>query len=320
MTALSILPLPNAPTLPTVIAKAGEKTGRRFLEFFAANIRNVNTRQAYAQACSSFLEAMDSVGLTLQLIEPLHVAAYVEQLTQQRAPSTVKQHVAAIRQMFDYLVTGQSLPFNPAASVKPPKHVSEGGKTPILQAEELRTLFASFNAESLIDARDRAILSVMAYSFARVSATAKLRVRDYYRQGAQAWFLLREKGGRENKVPVHHQAASYVEHYLKLAGIAEQRETPLFRSVKGRTGSLTEKPMLRGNIFDMIRRRARAVGLPVEIGCHSFRGSGITNYLINGGTLETAAKIAGHRSTTTTQLYDRRREQVNQAEIERIRF
>ena len=317
---LALVRQSNLLATPNLVQRAGEKTARRFLEFFAANIRNTNTRQAYAQACRSFLESMDALGIELHSIEPLHVAAYVDQLTPQRAPSTVKQHVAAIRQMFDYLVTGQSVPFNPAASVKPPKHVSDGGKTPILQTEELRALFASFDPNSLIDARDRAILSVMTYSFARVSATAKLRVRDYYRQGAQAWFLLREKGGRENKVPVHHQAASYIEHYLQLAGIADQRETPLFRSVKGRTGALTEKPMLRGNIFDMIRRRAQAAGLPVEIGCHSFRGSGITNYLTNGGTLETAAKIAGHRSTTTTQLYDRRREQVSQAEIERIRF
>ncbi|NJR43936.1 tyrosine-type recombinase/integrase [bacterium] len=309
----------SLPQLPALVASADEKTAERFLEFFAASIRNPNTRHAYMRACAAFLDALQDLK-NLAAIKPLHVAAYVEKLTQKRSAATVKQHVAAIRQMFDYLVTGQIIPSNPASSVKPPKQVSDGGKTPILQAEELRQLFASLNPDVLIDARDRAILAVMTFSFARVGAVVKLRVRDYYRQGAQAWFLLREKGGRDNKVPVHHEAASYVERYLELARIADQRETPLFRSAKGRTRELTDKPMLRGNVFDMIRRRTSAVGLPIEIGCHSFRGSGITNYLSNGGTLEVAARIAGHRSTTTTQLYDRRSEQVSQAEIERIRF
>ncbi len=311
---------PETFAVPKIIKNEGQPATKRFLEFFAASIRNKNTRLAYAKACNSFLNSMENSGLALHMIEPLHIAVHVEKLTQERSPATVKQHVAAIRQMFDYLVTGQIIPSNPASSVKPPKHVSDGGKTPILQSEELRQLFASLNPDVLIDVRDRAILAVMTFSFARVGAVVKLRVRDYYRQGAQAWFLLREKGGRDNKVPVHHEAANYVEHYIELAGLADQREMPLFRSFKGRTGTLTVKPMLRGNVFDMIRRRAAAVGLPVEIGCHSFRGSGITNYLSNGGTLEVAARIAGHRSTTTTQLYDRRNEQVSQAEIERIRF
>jgi len=313
-------PQATAFALPSLIERSGERATSRFVEFFTATIRNPNTRAAYAQACTRFLDAMAAHNLSLERIEPVHVAIYVERLTQERAAPTVKQHLAAIRQLLDHLVTGQVLPFNPAASVKAPKHVTREGKTPILQAAELRKLFASFDNDKLIDVRDRAMIAVMSYSFARVTAVTKLRVRDYYRQGAQAWFLLKEKGGRENKVPVHHQAAHYVERYLELAGIASQRESPLFRSVRGRTGVLTDSAMLRSNVFVMIRRRVLAVGLPIEIGCHSFRGSGITNYLSHGGSIETAARIAGHASTSTTQLYDRRSDTVNQSEIERIRF
>ncbi|MHB8446878.1 MAG: tyrosine-type recombinase/integrase [Rudaea sp.] len=308
----------HSPTVPALIGDA--RARRRFAEFFAAQIRNPNTRAAYYHAVRQFLAWADSLRLTLAGIEPVHVAAYIEQLGKLRSAPTVKQHLAALRHLFDYLVVGQIVPFNPAAAVRGPKYSVREGKTPILAAEDARRLFASFDPDGLADARDRAILGVMAYSFARVSAVVKLRVRDYQRQGARAWFVLDEKGGKQNKAPAHHQAAEFVEHYLAMAGIGEQRETPLFRSLSHRGTVLTERPLLRANVFHMIRRRMEAIGLTGEFGCHSFRGTGITNFLENGGTLETAARIAGHASTKTTQLYDRRRQAVDQAEVERIRF
>lgn len=309
-------------TLPAVIAGAGGSASQRYAEFFAASIRNRNTRAAYWHACSQFLGRCEEAGLTLDAIQPVHVAGYVEHLSQSAAAPTVKQHLAAIRRMFDFLVVGQILPVNPAASVRGPKHVVSEGKTPILDAEEVRTLFAQFDETRLIDLRDRAILGAMVYSFARVGALAKMRVKDYYRQGARAWFVLDEKGGKQSRVPAHHQVAEYIEQYLTRAGIEAQRETPLFRSLgrgRGSTG-VTQRGLRREEIFAMVRRRTAAVGLPPEIGCHSFRGTGITNYLKNGGTIETAAKLAGHASTRTTQLYDRRSTEIAQAEIERIRF
>ena len=194
-------------------------------------------------------------------------------------------------------------------------------KTPILDTAEVRLLFAQFELAKLSDLRDRAMLGVMVYSFARVSALAKLRGRDYYRQGLRAWFVLDEKGGRQNKVPVHHQAAEYVEAYVLAAGIEGQRDLPLFRSLgRGRGGPVTERGLGRREVYAMVRRRTAAVGLPVEICCHSFRGTGITNYLEHGGTIEVAARLAGHASTRTTQLYDRRNKAVEQGEIERVRF
>lgn len=317
-----VAPVEVPSALPGVIVDAGSSASQRYAEFFAASIRNRNTRAAYWHACSQFLGRCEEAGLTLDAIQPMHVAGYVEHLSQSAAAPTVKQHVAAIRRMFDFLVVGQILPANPAASVRGPKHVVSEGKTPILDAEEVRTLFAQFDETRLIDLRDRAILGAMVYSFARVGALAKMRVKDYYRQGARAWFVLDEKGGKQNRVPAHHQVAEYIEQYLTRAGIEAQRETPLFRSLgRGRSREgVTERGLRREEIFAMVRRRTAAVGLPPEIGCHSFRGTGITNYLKNGGTIETAAKLAGHASTRTTQLYDRRSTEVAQAEIERIRF
>jgi site-specific recombinase XerD len=314
------LPVSDGLSLPAVIAGAGGRAKRRFVEFFTAQIRNANTRTAYYHACSQFLAWIHGVGLELATVEPVHVATYIEQLGKLRSAPTVKQHLAALRHLFDYLVVGQIVPFNPAAAVRGPKHSVREGKTPILSAEDAHRLFASFDPTLLSDVRDRALLGVMVYSFARVSAVVKLRVRDYTREGARAWFVLNEKGGKHNKVPAHHQAAEYVEAYLAIAGVDKQRDTPLFRSLTDRGTTLTERPLLRANVFHMIRRRMLAAGLVGDIGCHSFRGTGITNFLANGGVLETAARIAGHASTKTTQLYDRRQQAVDQGEIERIRF
>ena len=309
-------------SVPKVITNAGDHASRRYVEFFTASIRNKNTRAAYWHACSTFLDACAAGGLALAQVEPVHVAAYIERLLKDRSAPTVKQHLAALRRMFDFLVVGQVIPSNPASSVCGPKHVVTEGKTPILDADEARKLFDRFDISELGDLRDRAILGTMVYSFARVGALVKLSVRDYYRQGSKAWFVLDEKGGKQNRVPAHHLAAEYVEQYIEHAGIGLQRDMPLFRSFgRGRgRDQVTERGLGREEIFAIVRRRAAAAGLPPEIGCHSFRGTGITNYLQHGGTIETAARLAGHSSTRTTQLYDRRHAEVALAEIERIRF
>ena len=141
----------------------------------------------------------------------------------------------------------------------------------------------------------------------------------YYTQGPRSFFRLHEKGGRYNVVPAHHVAQGYVDAYLEVAHIAEDRRGPLFRSCEpGRRDVLQERRMSRAGASKMIKRRARKAGLPAEICAHSFRATGITEYLRNGGDLEVAARIAGHESTRTTQLYNRLREEISLDEIERI--
>ena len=296
-----------------------ERTERRFWEFFTAHIRNRNTRHAYLAAVRRFAEWCGRRGLGLDQVEPVVVAAYVEELTRARSPATVKQHLAALRMLFDWLVVGQVLPFNPASSVRGPKHVVKAGKTPVLSAKETRALLDGIDVTNLVGVRDRAFLGVLVYSFARVSAAVSLRVADYYTQGRRSFFRLHEKGGRYNVVPTHHVAQGYVDAYLEAARIGDDRRGPLFRSCEpGRRDVLQTRGMSRMGAFKMIKRRARQAGLPAEICAHSFRGTGITVYLRNGGDLEVAARIAGHESTRTTQLYNRLREEISLDEIERI--
>ena len=312
--------LPAAPraTTPTLFAPT-DHAERRFWEFFSVHIRNPNTRMAYFTAVRRFAEWCEHRGLALDAVEPMVVAAYIEQLCAVLAPASVKQHLAALRMLFDWLVVGQVVAFNPASSVRGPKHVVRTGKTPVLSAKETRALLDGIDVSMLSGLRDRALLGVLVYSFARVSAAVSLRVADYYTQGPRAFFRLHEKGGRYNVVPAHHTAQAYVDAYLAGAGIADDRRGPLFRSCEpGRRDALQARAMSRLSALRMIKRRSRKAGLPAEICAHSFRGTGITEYLRNGGDLEVAARIAGHESTRTTQLYNRLAEEISLDEIERI--
>jgi integrase/recombinase XerD len=222
---------PGGPFLPPTIARAGEPAARRFVEFFTAEIRNPHTRRAYAAATGRFLAWCEERGLALERLEPFLVAAYVEQLGRELSPPSVKQHLAALRMLFDDLVLGQVLPSNPAAAVRGPRLVIRSGKTPVLEEAEARALLASVAGDELADRRDKALLAVMLYSFARVGAVVRLRVRDYENQLRRAYLALREKGGQHRRVPVHSRAAEALDAYLAAAAIGEIPDAPLFQAI-----------------------------------------------------------------------------------------
>jgi integrase/recombinase XerD len=304
--------------LPALISREGDQTTTRFLEFFTVNIRNENTRFAYIRAVGQFLAWCDERGQVLNGIAPMVVAAYIEQLTHERAPQTVKQHLAAIRMLFDWLVVGQVVPFNPAASVRGPRYSIKKGKTPVLSAGDARRLLDAIDVSHVVGLRDRALIGVMVYSFARVSAVVKMKVGDYYPNGKRYWLRLHEKGGKYHEVPAHHAAEKYLDEYIEAAGIAKDREGPLFRSSRGQSRSLMRKALNRFDAYQMVKRRVRDADVSLNIRCHSFRATGITEYLRNGGTVEKAAQIAAHESTRTTQLYNRTDDELTLDEIERI--
>lgn len=306
--------------LPTPIAAAGEQASWRFVEFFTANIRNPNTRRAYGRAVGDFFGWCSRRHIRrLDQITPTLVAAYVEQLGTTHAKPSVKQHLAAVRMLFDWLIVGQVMPSNPASAVRGPAHVVKRGKTPVLSRGEARELLDAIETDTIGGLRDRALIGVMVYSFARIGAATGLKVEDYYPQGKRWWLRLHEKGGKRHEVPVHHTLEIYLDAYIDTAGIREEKRGPLFRTLKrapGRPLSLT--PLLQPEAWQMVRRRAHAAGIQTPIGCHTFRATGITAYLENGGTLEHAQQIAAHESPRTTKLYDRTNDQITLDEIERI--
>jgi integrase/recombinase XerC len=304
---------------PTLVQAVGPQAQTRFWEFFAANIRNKNTRRAYAQATREFLGWCESAGVaSIADVRPLHVAAYIEQLGRTRSAPTVKQRLAAIRHLFDWLVTGQVIPVNPASSVRGPSHSVKRGKTPALDRAEVRALLDSIDVTTPVGLRDRALIGLMVYSFARIGAAVSMKVDDVYVQNRRLWVRLHEKGGKRHEMPCHHNLETYLHAYIDGCGLAGDPKGPLFRTIGRGTDTLTMTPLPQANAYAMIRRRAGAADIATKIGNHTFRASGITAYLKNGGTLENAAAMANHASTRTTQLYDRRGDSVTLDEVERV--
>ena len=305
--------------IPPAIAGAGEKAVRRFLEFFAATIRNRTTREAYYRAACSFFAWLEQRGIgELADIEPMHVSLYIETLQATAAKPTVKQHLAAVRMLFDWLVVGQILATNPAHSVRGPKHVVRRGKTPFLTEDQARRLLAGLDLSTVVGLRDRAVIGMMTYTFARISAVVGMRVEDYYPQGKRTWVRLQEKGGKQHEMPVHHKLEVFLDEYIAAAGIGDDDKGPLFRTAVGKTGTLTENAMHRIDAYRMIRRRTAEAGYKVKLGCHTFRATGLTAYMEAGGTLENAQAMAAHESPRTTKLYDRTSDEITLDEVERI--
>jgi integrase/recombinase XerD len=316
--------------VPALIAAAGDKTSEHFLEFFAATIRNRNTRAAYVQAAAQFFRWCEEHGLRLATIRPLHVSAYIESkaLT---APS-VKQHLAALRGLFNWLVIKQDLPDNPAMFVKGPKFSRQIGITPIMEAEQMRLLLDSIKTTrqvkvskklgggmtevvDIMGLRDRAAIALMAYTFARVTAVVQLRRSDYTLQGKRSRLRLLEKGGKEKQVWLHHEAEAYLDGWLEASAITEPGAA-LFQTLD-KAHRLTGEGISRRDMLRVVKQRCKDAGLSETFCNHTFRGTGITVFLQNGGALEAAQDMANHSDPRTTKLYDRRKDLASLSEIER---
>jgi site-specific recombinase XerD len=314
-TALILSPAPAV--LPARLFAPTPKAAQRVVEFFTAQINNDHTRKAYLNAARRFAAWCETHGLDeLAQMQPFHVAAFIKELQGEFSPPTVKQHLAALRMLFDWLVTGHVIDVNRDHAVRGPKYVVTKGKTPVLAADEARALFDAIPTDTLIGLRDRALIGVMVYTFARVNAVIGMKVKDYFIQGRRGWVRLHEKGGKEHEVPCHHTLEKLLDEYLAAAGIASDPEGPLFRTTGRKTGQA--QAMWQQDAYRMIQRRAAAAGIKTRIGNHTFRATGITAYLKNKGTLEHAQTLANHASPRTTKLYDRRSDEISLDEVEKI--
>ena len=315
--SLEILPRFSTGNLPApaLIDAAREQARERFFEFFAAQIRNRNTRSAYLQAVHQFFAWCEERGLELRQIRPLHVAAYIEAKQRELSPPSIKQHLAGLRVLFNWLVLGQVLPTNPALFVKGPKFSRQVGITPILEAGQMRDLLDSIETTSLKGLRDRAAIALMAYTFARVSAIVLLLREDYRLMGKRPQLRLQEKGGKEKLVWLHHDAEEFLDRYLEAAAIVDPK-APLFQTLD-KLHRLTGQGMGRRDLLRAVKQRCANAGLPETICNHTFRGTGITVFLQKGGSLEAAQDLANHSDPRTTKLYDRRKDLATLSEIER---
>lgn len=310
-TLAGLAPKPPALFLPD------EKTAERFFGFFTSNIRNKNTRRAYYKAACRFANWCESKGLAdLATVRPIHVAAYIEELQGELSAPSVKQHLAALRMLFDWLVIGHAMEINPAHAVRGPRYSQTKGKTAVLDREEARALIESIDTSTLTGLRDRALIATMIYTFARIGAVLKMNVKDYFSQGRRGWMRLHEKRGKLYEAPCHHKLETYMDEYLTASGFADDKDGALWRTTGRKTG--TPSRLTQPDAYLIIERRARQAGIQTKIGNHSLRATGITDYLKSDGSLAEARRMANHSDTRTTQLYDRRSDTASLREYEKV--
>lgn len=166
----------------------------------------------------------------------------------------------------------------------------------------------------------RALIGLMIYTFARISAALNMDVKDVYPKQESLWVRLHEKGGKHHEMPCQHNLKLWLREYIEAAGLADETTSPLFRSVDRKTKQLSDRRLDRQRAWAMVKRRARQAGIETQGVCnHTFRGTGITAYLENPeGKLEHAQQMAAHSDPKTTRLYDRRSDEVSMDEVERI--
>lgn len=325
----TLVPIAPFPSWPAAIANASHRAHYAILQFFAAEIDNPRTRRAYLKGAEDFFAFVAPIpgGHRLETITSLHVAAWLADMKARGlSVPTQKQRLAGLRMLFQALARGQIIAINPAAVVKGPKQSGIKGKTPVLTGEEMLQLLNSIDTDTLIGLRDRALIGAMAYSFARVGAVITLKVEDVFHQKRRLWLRLHEKGGKRLEIPCHHQFENYLVDWQERSGLKDQPEAPLFQTFErvrenGKwRRQISGRPLTQAMVWEMVQRRAKAAGLKTAVCNHTFRATGITAYLTNGGTIERAAIMAGHASTRTTQLYDRRSDEVTLEEVEKIRF
>jgi integrase/recombinase XerD len=339
---------------PAVVERSGRDAAEAWLDFFTAALANDNTRAAYKRGLHEFFHFVAlKPDATVASVTARMVAAWREWLTKgplleptpsgrtverKRAIATVKLKMAAVRSFFAYLKERGVLDEDPAAGVKAPRLSVEIGKTLVLQGEDAPKILDTINARIraaitngeaplLVDLRDRAFIGVMTFAVARVSATINLKIGDLHLHTRPRKVRLFEKGSKEHVVALHHELEAYLVEYLAaLRGAGEPVGTDdwLFRAFDRASKEITTNPLDRVAAWRIVDRRAKDAGFNrfegrrprgAGVTSHTFRGTGITSFLNNGGHIERARKLAGHVSIRTTQLYDHTNKAVTMDDV-----
>lgn len=289
---------------------------------------NRQTQDAYYFGLKRFFDYLESTRLQDILhVSGHHFGGFIRSLetvtetglTDARA-QTVRSSMAAVRGLFDQFIVEGLLKTNIAKSVDLPKIAREKGTTPVLTGETFNEIIDAIPLLTHADYRDRALIALMGYSLFRISAALRMQVSDYFIRGDIRYLKSTEKRTKSHEMPVHDVLKHYIDDYLLHTGLIDQPDAPLFQGSTPHGGHLKGRAFTRNAALRMVKRRARAANYFGPVGNHSFRATGITNYLAKGGELEEARKMAGHKSAETTRLYNRNVDLVDLDEVNRIEF
>jgi len=294
------------------------KVSETLLNILEGRVRNSNTRKAYKAAWRSFFGFCSEYKLELDRVKPYHFGLWLKRHT--GSVATQRQHLAALRLLFDHLLEKGVVDINPAARAKPPRLERERAHTPVFEQNEIKAFLEAIKLDSLIDKRDKALCNVLLYTWARVSAVVALRVEDYYERKGERWLRLHEKRGKIHEVPVHSKAREAIDQWLLASGLGSNPSAPLFPAFGKNKKTPELRHMGRTSVWKLVQARAHASGLKKRVCCHSFRATGITEYMNAGGSLDIAQRMAGHSQLSTTKIYDRSQDRLTMAEIEKVSF
>jgi len=288
------------------------KSGFRYLN---NHITSLDTKQTYRRALTRLLAHCEALGLDDLLdVEASHIKAYVEGQKELGKTAGAKSSFYAAKGFFQQCVDDGHIAVNPAGSVAVKFKKPKSGKTRRLTSAQVNTLILSIpdlsdvedNPPKETDLRDRALISLMAYTFARIGGALSCRVKDFYFDEEEWWLRMIEKGDEEHEVFVPKAAAEKLRDYIRHCKMTDPQAW-LFQSAN-RNGKLSGKPYDRSNSRDMIARRAKHVlGEEIKVSNHTFRVTGITNALDRGISYELVQEMANHKDAETTKLYDRTR-------------
>ena len=250
-TELAEVVLTAADLIPSSSEAKRQKTAETLLNILEGRIRNKNTRSAYKIAWRSFFEFCSVYKLELERVKPYHFGLWLK-----RHPGSVatqRQHLAAVRLLFDHLLEKGVVELNPAARAKPPRLERETSHTPVFEEDEIKAFLSAIKPDSLMDIRDKALFSVLLYSWARVSALVTLKVEDYYQRKGERWLRLQEKRGKTHEVPVHSKAREAIDQWLTASGLGSNPSAPLFPAFGKDKKTLELRHMDRTSVWRLCR-------------------------------------------------------------------
>ena len=316
MTSSTALVRLAAPRVQAVLENAGGGAILAAEEFFLAGLRNPHTRRAYSRHVIGFLEWCDERGIPLAAVRPADATAWFETLT---GVATQRVALAALRRFFSLLVNRHAVLLNPWDSVQGPRlDRHREGRAALITPVQVRRLLGSIDLSRPVGLRDRALIGTLAGTGARVGAISGLRIRDLRDHGDHRDLRIREKRGLEREIPVREDLDRWIRVYLRSVDDERNGDGPLFRPLALPTPRFAPRAMPPGTIRAMLKRRLRDAGLPSIISPHSFRAMVVTDLLSQGVAIEDVQYLVGHRHSSTTQIYDRRRRSVSRSTVERI--
>ena len=299
-----------------------EKAGQTIQDLFRHKRKNQHTQQAYLRALLRFSQWCEGEGLVLPEVHSQNVEAYIEKQLKSEglADASIQQHLSALKTVFNRLYIERVISTDPAAPIRFEGVKKTEGTTPDLSTEQIAQLFAAIDTETVSGLRNAAMIAVMLYSGARVSAVANMKVSDYFGAGDDWYFRLIEKRRKLHIVPAHTEAMNYVDRYIEAAGIAYEFETPLFRKFTN-TLAITNDPVRREAVTAMIKYYGAKAQIPSKNICsHACRATAATMLLDKGIPAEEVQRFLNHAHISTTLMYDRRDKKTKKKVVESISY